>query len=370
MSDDLQFAALHSDDALLDALAGRVPGASLGVVAGVEPSATGDVAARLLAAFAEEIDTRPGPLTALLTTSAVGGSDRALAAIDPEPAPVVTPIAAARRRRRLAMSRTASIVTAGALVLGFSGVAAAIHGNAGPFENLRRAMGSMTGSSPATTNPAKRAQQLLESAEQAMLNGDMNAAADRLAQVQNLLPMISDPDVVNTLRARLDALRKRWAAIEPALAALMTHNGKTSPSMAGSPTGTSDPRSTYAPPTNSGKAPQTLVPGTSVVSDPTENMPSVNNSPVGEAKNDLKDRAKQHLGHPLPSQAPLPAQKKQPVPAPSDLPAPVGGMRGPTGSPLARQLPAWTLLYNYGGDALSKPDPTSVAGSLSSGGQH
>jgi hypothetical protein len=268
------------------------------------------------------------------------------------------------------MSRTASIVTAGALVLGFSGVAAAIHGNAGPFENLRRAMGSMTGSSPATTNPAKRAQQLLESAEQAMLNGDMNAAADRLAQVQNLLPMISDPDVVNTLRARLDALRKRWAAIEPALAALMTHNGKTSPSMAGSPTGTSDPRSTYAPPTNSGKAPQTLVPGTSVVSDPTENMPSVNNSPVGEAKNDLKDRAKQHLGHPLPSQAPLPAQKKQPVPAPSDLPAPVGGMRGPTGSPLARQLPAWTLLYNYGGDALSKPDPTSVAGSLSSGGQH
>ncbi len=102
----------------------------------------------------------------------------------------------------------------------------------------------------------------------------------------------------------------------------------------------------------------------------------MNNSPVGEAKNDLKNKAKQKLGHPLPSQAPLPPQdhplppQDHPLPAPSDLPAPVGGLRGPTGSSLAREVPGSTVLYNYGGEALAEPDPAKAAGRLAGDAHH
>jgi hypothetical protein len=101
-----------------------------------------------------------------------------------------------------------------------------------------------------------------------------------------------------------------------------------------------------------------------MVNDPTDNLTPVQNSPVGPAKEDLKNKAKQKLGHPLPQQT------ERPLPAPSDLPAPVGGMRGPTGAEVDKQVPAWFLLYNYGGDALSQPDPTSVAGALTRAGRH
>jgi hypothetical protein len=88
-------------------------------------------------------------------------------------------------------------------------------------------------------------------------------------------------------------------------------------------------------------------------------------------RDDLKDKARQKLGHPLPSQEPLPQQDHTaPSPAPSDLPAPVGGLRGPTGSGLAREVPASTLLYNYGGAALAEPDPAKAASRLAGGARH
>ncbi|HEX3830258.1 MAG TPA: hypothetical protein VHV82_23565 [Sporichthyaceae bacterium] len=382
MSDELQFGALHSDDALLDALGGRVPGASMGVAEGVTPCASEDVVARLLAAYAEEIDNRPGPLTELLRNPvpALACLERPLAAVVADPTAGAVPPAAVPighpRRRRLAMSRTAAIVSTGALVLGLGGVAAAVTGKVGPFDDLRRAVSSVTGSSPSAHNPAQRVAKLLESAQEAMNDGDLQSAQDSLAQVQRLLPLIADPDVARTLGAELDALHRRLAAVAPALASVVSHGSpaRTSPNSAGQLTGTAGPAATSEPAPTSHKAPEPFDPGP-IVADPTDNLSTVNNSPVGPAKDDLKNKAKQKLGHPLPSQAPLPQDhslppQDHPLPAPSDLPAPVGGLRGPTGSSLAREVPASTVLYNYGGEALAEPDPAKAAGRLAGGARH
>jgi hypothetical protein len=400
MSDDLQIGALHSDDALLDALGARVPGASLGVAAGVTPAPSGDLMARLLAAYAEEIDTRPGPLTELLSTPVPVGarSERPLAAVAPDAVaaevsePPVTVLAAARRRR-LAMSRTAAIVTTGAMVLGLGGVAAAVSGKVGGFDNLRRAVSSVTGSAPSSHNAAERATNLLQGARDALNDGDLQTAQDRLAQVQRLLPLISDPDLARTLRAELDALHRRWAAVAPALTSVVSHGaGKPTPNGASSrPTGATGPAGVYGS-TTTPQSPQAIVPGP-VLQDPTENLSPVDNSPVGPAKDDLKDKANQKLGHSLPGPAgpakddlkdkakqklghtlpdpggpALPEPSPRPTPGASSLPAPV--LRGPTGSGLSRELPAWTLLYNYGGDRLADPDPTSLAGARGTGNHH
>src|SRR5207248_320618 len=118
----------------------------------------------------------------------------------------------------------------------------------------------------------------------------------------------------------------------------------------------------------------TLVPGTSV-DDPTTNLSTVNNSPVGAAKDDLKNKAKEKLGNPLPQSAPLPDQKlpdqKLPdQPLPGGLPAPVGGLRGPTSSDIAKKVGARALLYNAGGEALAQPEAGAVAGSLTGANHH
>ena len=178
--------------------------------------------------------------------------------------------------------------------------------------------------------------------------------------------MISDPDVARTLQADLDALRQRFAVLAPALAALASHGsaGKPSSNGANQPAGGYGPAATYGPVTPSGRPPGTLVPGTSVVTDPTEDFGPVSDSPVGPAKDDLKKKAKQKLGHPLPQES------GRPLPAPNDLPAPVGGMRGPTGSDVSKHVPGWFLLYNYGGDALSQPHPADVARALMRSGRH
>jgi len=57
--------------------------------------------------------------------------------------------------------------------------------------------------------PAERASKMLDKAAEAMNDGDLKTAGDRLAQVQRLIPLISDPDVLRTLRVYLDALRQR-----------------------------------------------------------------------------------------------------------------------------------------------------------------
>lgn len=394
MSEDLDFAALHSDDALLDALGGRVAGATLGVAHGVAPSASADVVARLLGAFAVEIDTRPGPLTRLLATdtaltanqpapmdpvlATIGRSDRGLAAVpaadgttwgDAVP-PAVT--VGRRWRGRVVAHRAVALGAAGALVLGLGGVAAAVTGKGGPFEDLRRAVSSVTHSSTPHRTPADRATKLLEGAESAMNNGDLKAADDRLSQAERLLPLISELDVARTIRADLDALRQRWAALVPAPAGAASKPA-THPSPAGVPGpkhggATATPGSPSATPTA-----DSLVPGANV-GDPTKDLTTVNDSPVGAAKDNLKSKtkkAREKLGKSLPQQAPtLPDHQLPDQPLPGGLPGPVGGLRGPVSSEMARAVGGWTLLYNFGGTALAQPDPAAATRSLTGGAHH
>jgi hypothetical protein len=366
MTEDLQFAALHSDDALLDALGGRVPGAALGVAAGVDPRTEGDLVARLLGAYVAELDHRPGPLSTLLETAlvdaAVARTDRALVSASGtswagyESAPAVLPLP----RRRTVAPRVVAIATTGALVLGLGGVAAATGGS--PLTPLRRAVGSVSNEVTPARNPAERANQYLDQAEKALNEGNLTLAADQLAKVQRLLPSITDPDLLRSVRAELDALRERWQRVlAPPAAALAkaTH---------GSPPRGVAPRKDVDPTANSPfiyqtprAAPETLVPG-SGVTDPTDQIPAMREDNIDHAKKQLKDKAKEKLGHPLPDK-PLPDGQDRPLPD-KQLPGPVGGLRGPAGSDLAHRSGAYVLLYNLAGNNLSQPEPSSVAGSL------
>jgi hypothetical protein len=349
MSEDLRFAALHSDDALLDALGSRVPGAGLGVAAGVSADAEGDPIARLLGAYVAEIDNRPGPLSTLLEAALVDAAaertDRALVPAAGtswaayEAAPAVLPL----RRRRTFAPKAVAVATTGALVLGLGGVAAAT--GSSPLEPLRRAVGSVSGQVTPDRSPAERATQYLDQAEKALARGDLVTAADQMAQVQRLLPLISDPDLLRSLRAELDALRERWQAImSPAAAAVAKADTGSGVGSATDPSGSTAGGAVIAPP---GHGPETLVPGTGFT-DPTQRLPAMRGDNIDHAKNQLKDRAKEKLGHPLPG----------------DIPPPVGELRGPAGSGLAHQTGAYLVLYHLAGKALSQPRPADAARSL------
>jgi hypothetical protein len=352
MNEDLQFSALHADDALLDALGGRVPGAALGVAAGVPAEIEGDPIARLLGAYVAEIDSRPGPLSGLLGTepaeAAAAPADRALVPAAGtswaayEAAPAVLPLP---RRRRMLAPKAVAVTTTGALVLGLGGVAAAT--GSSPLDPLRRAVGSVGGPLTPGRTPAERAGQYLDQAEQALNRGDLVTAANDLAQVQRLLALISDPDLLRSLQAQLDALRERWQRVMSPAAAAM---GK--PGTAGAAGSSANPTTTgfIAPP---GQAPQTLVPGTGVT-DPTDELPAMREDNIDHAKNQLKDRAKEKLGHPLPDRQ---------HPLPGDIPPPVG-WRGPAGTDLAHQTGAYLVLYHLAGKALSQPKPADAARAL------
>ncbi|MGQ0465786.1 MAG: hypothetical protein ACT4QG_10760 [Sporichthyaceae bacterium] len=205
MRDDLQFAALHSDDALLDALGARATGAALGVATGVDSSAEGDPVARLLGAWAHEVDTRPGPLTHLLGEVEQAGAERPLTAVEPG----VTHLH--RRPRRRALPRAVAAATASILVLGIGGVAAAVSGGT-PFESLRQFVGAAPEVSDAET-PAQRASALLVGAKDALDAGNLMLAAERFAGAQELLPEVSDAKEARTLRAQLAAFRARWEKV-------------------------------------------------------------------------------------------------------------------------------------------------------------
>ncbi len=238
MSDDLQFGALHSDDALLDALGGRVPGASLSVAQGVTPCASEDVVARLLAAYAEEIDNRPGPLTELLRNPvpAAVRLERPLAAVDQDPTAAAGPVGghpdrappspplgdvahggnrehrrtrARPRWRRCRGHREGRAVRRPASCGEFGDRLLALDAQPGP------AGGQAAGKRPRGNErrgPAVRPGQPGP--------GPTSAPADRRPRPGR-----------RTLRAELDALHRRWAAIEPALASVVSHGnpGKTSP---------------------------------------------------------------------------------------------------------------------------------------------
>lgn len=306
MSDDLEFAALHADDLLLDALGQRRPAGS-----------ADDPIAGLLMAYAGELDTRPGPLTALLAQGEGVAAGSTLLHPVPEyvPAPPVE-LPTSRRARFLLAPRAAAIVTVGAIVLGVGGVSAAVTGDGGPLDGIRRVVGSVTGQVTPERSAAQRVGQLLDSAEKALAAGDLRAAREYLEQARNSLDSVQDPSSLGALRDKLILLRDRWnsAFEQSALArgAEKVEAAKEEPKKAPD----------FEQPTVPGNGsiivpetgPEDLVPGTGVA-DPTDQVPVVGDAAgIEKTKDELADRA---------------GDKLDPLP---DLP--IDQMRAPTWAPI------------------------------------
>lgn len=300
MSEDLEFAALHADDLMLDALGARRPAGS-----------ANDPIAGLLMAFASELDTRPGPLTALLTPGEgiYLGSTLLESAPEYVPAPIELP--SARRARFLLAPRAAAIVTVGAIVLGVGGVSAAVTGDGGPFDGIRRVMDSVTERVTPQRTDADRVSQLLNSAEKALAADDLRGARTYLEQARTELDSVSDPIALGALRNDLIQLRDRWRnafeqGAEKAEAArkdAKQDRAEQTPTVPGN-------GDIIVPETG----PDALVPGTGFT-DPTDHVPVVgDDSGLARTKNDLADKA---------------GEKLEPLP---DLP--VGQIRTPTWAPI------------------------------------
>lgn len=208
--EELEFAALHADDLLLDALGARRP----------VDAAGNDVVTGLLAAYAQEIDTRSGPLTGLLTGSADGTAadyvpmPRPVSAMVPAP-PVgdTVPLSARRRSNRakfLVAHRAAAVVTVGSLVLGIGGVSAAVTGDGGPLDGIRRVVDSVTEQVTPQRSDADRISRTLSDAEAALAAADLRSARDLLEKARTDIEGAADPAEFSSLRSNLIELRDRW----------------------------------------------------------------------------------------------------------------------------------------------------------------
>lgn len=215
--EELEFAALHADDLLLDAQGARRP---------VSVTDSDDLVVGLLAAYAQEIDTRTGPLTGLLSGSADGSADDYVPMPQPVPAMVpappildAVPLSPARRDRRarfLVAHRAAAVVTVGSLVLGIGGVAAAVNGEGGPLDGIRRVVGSVTEQVKPQRSDADRISRTLSDAEAALAAADLRSARELLEKARTDIEGAADPAAYSSLRSNLIELRDRWhQALDP-----------------------------------------------------------------------------------------------------------------------------------------------------------
>ncbi|MGQ0624544.1 MAG: hypothetical protein ACT4PP_07830 [Sporichthyaceae bacterium] len=223
MTEDLEFSALHADDLLLDALGSRDGGRG-----------AADPVAGLLRAFAAEVDSRPGPLAALLTedhcAQATGRrmparSAVALAPSAQDPADgggLATATLPSHRRRRPVAPRAAALAITGAVVLGVGGVAAAVGGPGSPIEGLRRVVETVTGQDRTQTpTEAERVVRLIDEAEQALSTGDLPTARTLIEEADTRIARISrvsetDERGLATMRTKLSELRERAGNADPA----------------------------------------------------------------------------------------------------------------------------------------------------------
>ncbi len=204
MSEELKFAALHADDLLLDALGARRP-----------VGASDDLVAGLLQAYVAELDTRPGPLTGLLHGESFSTADYV-----PMPVPVATrtpapPVELTSHRRSgrarfLVAHRAAAVVTVGSLVLGVGGVSAAVTGEGGPLDGIRRVVGSVTEQVTPQRSDADRISGLLSDADKALAADDLRSARDLLEKARTGIEGASDPKSFSSLRTSLIEMRDRW----------------------------------------------------------------------------------------------------------------------------------------------------------------
>lgn len=285
--EELEFAALHADDLLLDALGARRP---------VGDTGSDDVVAGLLAAYAQEIDTRTGPLTGLLTADAADYVPMPQPVPAMVPAPPIgdtVPLPASRRDNRarfLVAHRAAAVVTVGSLVLGIGGVSAAVTGDGGPLDGIRRVVGSVTEQVKPQRSDADRISRTLSDAEAALAAADLRGARELLEKARTDIEGAADPTAFSSLRSNLIELRDRWhQALEPA----------------------AEPASPEVTETDSGLDP--TVPGEEVLApdgepgglvdgakdNPADKLPVGPESGITQTKDQIADRAEQKL-EPLP----------------------------------------------------------------------
>jgi len=300
MSGELEFAALHADDLLLDALGARRPAGASG--------GTGDVVAGLLQAYVQELDTRPGPLTGLLVADdefvPIPQAAAAMVA-----APPIEPIRlTSHRRPRLGVGhRAAAVATVGALVLGLGGVSAAVTGQGGPIQGIRHVVGSVTDQVTPQRSEQDKIEHTLAQAEKALNVNDLRGARDLLEKARTDIEGQTDQTAFSALRSNLIELRDRWhrAFDESATPAQTTPDknaNRLSPTVPG--------ESVLTP----GNKPEGGLVSGKDNNTPTEGLPVGPKSGITQTKDQIADHAEQRL-EPLP-----------------DLP--VGEMRAPTWAPI------------------------------------
>lgn len=304
-SGELEFAALHADDLLLDALGARRPAGASGAYAN-------DVVAGLLQAYVHELDTRPGPLTGLLVAEDefVPMRHAAPAMVAAPPADPI-PLASHRRPRFGVGHRAAAVATVGALVLGLGGVSAAVTGQGGPIQGIRHVVGSVTDQVTPQHSEQDRISRTLAQAEKALSINDLRSARELLEKARADIEGQPDQTAFSALRNDLIALRDRWhrafeQSTSPAQAAPGTSDGKLNPAVPGGSVLSPDKKPS-AIVDNAGDA------GTDN-NTPAEGFPVGPKSGLAQTKDQIADHAEQKL-EPLP-----------------DLP--VGEMRAPTWAPI------------------------------------
>ncbi len=302
MSEELKFAALHADDLLLDALGARQ-----------RVDTADDPIAGLLAAYVSEIDARPGPLTTLLEETPayaeeIFAAGPALVPAPPIAEPLVLPRRSAGRARFLVAHRAAAVVTVGSLVLGLGGVSAAVTGDGGPLENIRRVVGSVTEQVTPQRSDSERISRMLTDADKALADHDLREARELLEKARTGIEGAGDPQKFSSLRANLIELRDRWHQAfsdesDAAVAAPESEGGDRVDVVPGEGMFTPDK-----------KPSEVLDPRVN----PTDKLPTSPKDDLKQAKDEVADRAEQKL-EPLP-----------------DLP--IEEMRAPTWAPILDEI--------------------------------
>lgn len=203
-SGELNFAALHADDLLLDSIGARRP---VGSHRGVDGSV--DVVAGLLQAYVTELDSRPGPLLTLLTADDAPMPAPSAAMVPPPPVELASHRRTARAKFLVA-HRAAAVVTVGSLVLGIGGVSAAVTGDGGPLDGIRRVVDSVTEQVTPQRSAAERISGLLTDADKALAAKDLREARELLEKARTDIEAASDPGSFSSLRTNLIEMRDRW----------------------------------------------------------------------------------------------------------------------------------------------------------------
>jgi hypothetical protein len=379
MSEELELATLYSDDHLLDCLAGRTEVS--------DP----DLVSDLLAAFAAEDDTFPvrradatllsvGSHPAFVPAPAAPVHAADAPAAEPGPPASVPPAVPAARTRRLhVLPRTAATAGVMAVVLGIGGAAAAVGGNSGPLQHLRRAVISVTDQVAPGSSREDRVADLLNDAHVALRTGNLRLASEKAGKARQQLSGLTG-SVAEALQDELATVLERIRSASQRIGAAAANAGIPGGSTivghpsAGGHSGAADdaeaagsPAATKAASTKgtrtAGAASPSATPShpglgdrlaNTGVTDTTDQLPKgMPGEPgIGDAKEKLKDKANEQLAG---------------VPEVEDPVAPIAPWRHPASEGVFDNPMYSRVIGGLGGDALAPSEPRAVADGLTGG---